>query len=92
MSVDVVERYHVPGSQTWPGSRGGAQGNVHLHVVEDVKLGRLVRRAGECLCAKKHGSYERPVDDGERELVFRCPGCSDVAAWNGIAWPSTVTA
>jgi hypothetical protein len=82
----VVERYHVPPSQCWEGSRGQAHGNVHLHVVDDVTLGRLKRRAGECLCAKRHGSYERPLEDGER--AFRCERCAAVAVRNGIAWPS----
>lgn len=80
----VVERYHIPKSQLYEGSRGGHRGNVHLHVLEDVKLGRLVRKSGECLCSKKHGSYEREPDDNET----RCPSCDRIAKKNGIEWPS----
>lgn len=76
----VVERYHVPSSQVWEGSRGAARGHVHLHVTEDLTLGRIVRRAGECLCAKRHGTYERPLDADERENEFRCERCFAVAA------------
>lgn len=86
----VVERYHVPGSQVWQGSRGAARGNVHLHVLEDVTLGRLARRAGECLCPKRHGSYERTLDPGEVE--FRCERCAAIAARHGIVWPSSLLA
>ncbi len=84
----VVERYHVPGSQVWAGSRGAARGNVHLHVVEDFTLGRLQRRAGECLCSKRHGTYERALDPGETQ--FRCERCAMVAARAGIDWPSAM--
>lgn len=74
MSVAVELRYHVPRSQVWEGSRGAARGNVHIHVLEWFKAGRLTRAAGQALCAKKHGSYERPPEPNEtlcRECVER---------------------
>src|SRR3954464_15495303 len=86
--INVEERYHVPGSQVWAGSRGAQRGNIHLHVLEDVKLGRIKRLAGQCLCPKKGGSYERAVDDDDRERTFRCPKCATVAERFGIPWPS----
>lgn len=92
MTVVVVERYHVPPSQVYAGSRGGQQGHVHLHVMEDVKLGRLSRRAGECLCSKRHASYARPLDVGEGNHFARCERCATIAARNGIVWPSETTA
>lgn len=82
----VVERYHVPNSQVWPGSRGAAHGNVHLHVLQPTTLGRMKRKAGECLCRKKRGNYERPPEVDE--LAARCPGCEAVALRYGIEWPS----
>lgn len=86
--VRVEERYHVPGSQVWQGSRGAQRGNIHLHVLEDVKLGRMTRTRGQCLCPKKGGSYERPVDGDDRTRTFRCPKCETVAERFGIPWPS----
>ena len=64
----LTPRYHVPSSQTWAGSGGRAQGNVHLHVLKDMTLGRRVRKQGECLCSKKHGTYEREPE-GETNLA-----------------------
>lgn len=80
--VALEPRYHVPGSQVYPGSRGAAVGNVHLHVSADVKLGRRSRKAGECLCSKKHGSFERKPE-GETKM---CDECVKVAADNGLTW------
>lgn len=80
----VVERYHVPSSQTWPGSRGAAAGNVHLHVTEAVTLGRISRAAGECLCSKRRATYARPLDAGERDTVTRCERCYAVAETHGL--------
>lgn len=82
-------RYHVPTSQTWQGSRGAAKGNVHLHVKGDVTLGRRKRKAGECLCSKKHGTYERPPDPTDTNL---CPECVRVAETNGLVVPPLPTA
>lgn len=65
------------------GSRGAARGNVHLHAPTDVTLGRIRRKRGECLCSKRHGTYERPPDGDE----LRSPKCEAVAARFGIAWP-----
>jgi hypothetical protein len=90
VSVVVVALYHVPPSQVWDGSSGRAHGNVHLHVTEDVKLGRLARRAGECLCAKRRGSSERPLNPGEFDSTFRCERCYAVAARRGIKLPTAL--
>jgi hypothetical protein len=82
------ERYHVPRSQVWEGSGGRQQGNVHLHVLGEMKTfkaasGRtLVRGDGRALCGKR-GWYEREPYDGER----RCPRCEDLAVRYGIQWP-----
>lgn len=87
--INVQELYHVPRSQVWEGSRGRARGNIHLHVREDVTLGRIKRRAGECLCPKKHGSYERPADADDQRTALRCEKCATVATRFGIPWPSS---
>jgi hypothetical protein len=81
----LIPRYHVPGSQVYPGSRGGQVGNVHLHVTADMTLGRRKRKKGECLCSKRNGSDERPPQ-GETKM---CEECVKVAADNGLAWSLT---
>lgn len=83
----LIPLYHVPGSQVWEGSRGRAAGNVHLHVTSDMQLGRRTRQKGECLCSKKHGSYERPPT-GEKTM---CAECVKVADDNGLSWTLTDT-
>lgn len=84
-SFPLVPRYHVPQSQVWEGSAGRAHGNVHLHVTEDRKVGRRVRKKGECLCSKKHGSMERPPEALELER-WQCTECFEVAAANDLTW------
>lgn len=84
--VVLIPRYHVPSSQVYPGSRGGHEGNVHLHVLHDVKLKRRVRTSGQCLCSKKKGSNERSPEVTETKM---CPECVKVAADNGIEWSLT---
>jgi hypothetical protein len=51
--------YFVPRSQVWAGSRGRAEGRVH------------VIRDGKVLCGRKRGWYERPPLDGEPDCQ-RC--------------------
>lgn len=84
--VVLIPRYHVPGSQVWAGSGGKAEGNVHLHVLHDVTLGRRVRKSGQCLCSKKKGSYERAPEPTETKM---CAECVKVADANGISWSLT---
>lgn len=81
--IKLIARYHVPKSQVYPGSRGAAKGHVHLHVLEPMKLKRIVRNTGECLCSKKHGSDERAPDSADTTM---CPACVKVAEANGLAW------
>lgn len=85
MSLPVEERVHVNTSQ-WTRQ---TIGNVHLHVLKRVDLTRsLKRRAGECLCTKKHGSCERPLQGDEWMRLARCPRCALIATRHGIPWPS----
>jgi hypothetical protein len=88
--TQVVALYHVPPSQVWERSGGRARGNVHLHVTEDATLGRLKRSAGECLCSKRRGSSERPLDASEFHSTFRCERCYAVAARYGIKLPTSL--
>lgn len=88
VSVRVEERYHVPGSQVWEGSRGGQRGTVHLHVLEPFESGRFKRAPGECLCPKKRGTYERPPDG--IDFQYRCTRCADLAERHGLRWPSEI--
>lgn len=74
MTIATEPRYHVPRSQVWAGSRGRQSGNVHLHVTDDVTIGRLARRKGASLCGKR-GWYEREPTAGEET----CPRCLDIA-------------
>lgn len=76
------ERYHVPRSQVWTGSRGAQTGLVHLHVRhgEAFQAGRIRRIESQALCGRR-GWYERQPGDGE-EL---CPRCVAISARdNGI--------
>lgn len=68
-------RYHVPRSQVWEGSRGRQSGNVHLHLTAPLDYGRIHRNAGETLCRKRRGWYERPAE-GEH-LCGRCEELRD---------------
>jgi hypothetical protein len=70
----LERRYHVPRSQVWAGSRGRQSGNVHLHVTEDVRVGRISRKRGQALCGRS-GWYEREAD-GDETL---CGRCSEIA-------------
>lgn len=74
--IILEPRYHAPGEE-FPN-----RGSVHLHVQRDVVLGRRVRKKGECLCGKKHGSREQPP--GTHTNV--CNECRKVAGENGIEW------
>lgn len=67
--------YHVPRSQTWPNSRGGQTGHVHLHVTEDVVIGRIRRRRGQPLCGRPMAWFARAPQAGE-EL---CPRCKEIS-------------
>lgn len=81
----LERRYHVPRNQVWEGSRGRQTGRVHFHVTETVNLDRGLRRsAGEALCSRKHGWYERPPVDGEQD----CPECVARAARHGLELPA----
>lgn len=64
--VVLVPRYHRP-----TGEFAGREGHVHLHVLDDAKLGRRVRKSGECLCGKKRGSHEEPPEE-HREMCGEC--------------------
>lgn len=76
-------RYLVPLSQVWGGSQGRASGTVHLLATAPVELGPRMRvRAGQLLCKRPRGWYERPPD-GER----RCPRCNNRAHLYSIEWP-----
>lgn len=86
MTAGLKLVYHVPRSQVWAGSRGRQTGNVHLHVTEPVKLGRLVRGANRALCGRD-GWYERSLYDGEREAM--CPRCKAAAERHGLSIPTT---
>jgi hypothetical protein len=76
--VVLIPRYHEPGSE-WKNK----QGHVHLHVLNDAKIGRRMRDSGECLCSKKRGSHERAPREGEREM---CAECVRVAQEAGLEW------
>lgn len=84
MTVTLERRYHVPRSQVWAGSGGRQAGSVHLHVSEDVTLGRFSRRRGEALCSKRVGWYEREADEHERADL--CPECKARAARHGLLY------
>jgi hypothetical protein len=72
--VLLIARYHEPQDR--------GTGNVHLHALKDMKLGRRERKLGECLCSKKHGSKE--IDpEGKTKM---CEECVKVAAQNDLAW------
>lgn len=76
-------RYHVPGSQVWPGSAGRQKGNVHIHVKGELDAGRLKRSAGHSLCGHD-GWYERPPESSVEQL---CPACVDKAERYGVPYP-----
>jgi hypothetical protein len=69
--VTLVQRYHVPRSQVWAGSRGRASGNVHLHTTEPLEVGRIRRRENQALCGRD-GWYEREPYATERDVCQRC--------------------
>lgn len=71
----VVERYHVPRSQVWRGSRGRQSGNVHYHVTRDVAFGRIRRTRYAALCGRR-GWYERELYDGEVHTI--CERCAEL--------------
>ena len=73
----LIPRYHEP-----TGEFAGRTGHVHLHVLDDVKLGRRVRQSGECLCGKKRGQNERDPE-GHTEM---CGECVRVAEEHGLTW------
>jgi hypothetical protein len=75
--VVLIPRYHEP-----TGEFAGRTGHVHLHVLNDVKLGRRVRQSGECLCGKKRGQNERDPA-GHTEM---CGECVRVAGEHGLTW------
>jgi hypothetical protein len=94
------ERYHVPRSQVWEGSRGGQTGNVHLHLPIEPRhpspmtavTGRrttIKRNSGAALCGRS-AWYDRPPFASERP--DRCPRCSALAARYGIEWPEPANA
>lgn len=75
-NATFLRRYHVPRNQVWQGSRGRQHGNVHVHVTQDVAIGRIRREAGETLCGKRRGWYERPPYPNEAN----CQRCEDILA------------
>jgi hypothetical protein len=75
--VVLVPMYHVP-----PPEHNQKPGHVHLHVLNDAKLGRRFRKSGESICWKKKGSNQR-LPDGETTM---CKECVRVAAQNNLEW------
>jgi hypothetical protein len=71
------KRYHVPRSQVWRGSRGRQSGRTHLHVTQDITVGRISRNKGRALCGRA-GWYERPAE-GQHEVNDICPRCAEIA-------------
>jgi hypothetical protein len=78
--VTLIPMYHRP-----PPEHASKRGNVHLHTLNDAKLGRRERFSGECLCSKKHGSGEESVSDETRNFTM-CEECVRVARENGVEW------
>ncbi len=76
-AMNFEPRYHVPRSQVWEGSRGRQSGNVHLHALEPVTLGRIHREPGRSLCGRD-GWYEREPYPTETHDI--CPRCAEIAA------------
>lgn len=74
----VIALYHEAGEEY-----RGKGGNVHLHVLADVKLGRRERKTGECLCSKKKGTRERTPEPNETKM---CGECVKVAKEHGLRW------
>jgi hypothetical protein len=74
--------YLVPRSQVWPGSRSRATGHVHLRATADAADGRLKVKAGQLLCKRPPGWYERSPDGDEP----RCPECTGRAERLRIGW------
>jgi hypothetical protein len=75
--VVLIPRYHEP-----TGEFAGRQGHNHLHVLDDVKLGRRARKSGECLCGKKRGNSEQPPE----ESAEMCGECTRVAEEHGLTF------
>jgi hypothetical protein len=80
--VTFEQRYHVPRSQVWAGSRGRQSGRVHLHVIERFDVGRIHRDAGQALCGRT-GWYERAADADDLASSGVCARCADIAARAG---------
>jgi hypothetical protein len=74
----LIAVYHAPKEEF---ARKG--GNIHLHVLSDVKLGRRERKTGECLCQKKRGSKEQMPKPGQTRM---CAECVKIAEQNGLEW------
>jgi hypothetical protein len=88
VTVALERRYHVPRSQVWEGSRGGQSGKVHLHVLDELHVGRLHRRRGAALCGRS-GWYERPPEyESERADEALCPLCVGMANRHELAIPA----
>jgi hypothetical protein len=87
--VVLIPRYHMPS-----GEFAHKTGHVHLHVLNDAKIGRRVRKSGECLCGKKRGQNERSPEEAASKLgtpfseANLCGECRRVAEGAGLTWPS----
>lgn len=75
----LIPLYHAPSDEF-----ANKLGHVHLHVLHDAKLGRRVRKSGECLCSKKRGSRQQTPPDGVTHTV--CTECKHVADEFGLEW------
>ena len=73
--MTVQAFYYVPRSQVWEGSRGRAEGRIHLHV------------DGHAICGRKRGWYERAPYPSEK----RCERCVEAAIRSGVSWPEERT-
>lgn len=74
----VIPLYHEAGEEY-----RGRGGNVHLHVLADVKLGRRERKTGECLCSKRKGTRQRTPEPNETKM---CGECVKVAKEHELRW------
>lgn len=86
----LVERYHVPRSQCYEGSRGGQSGKVHLHVNNGptrftAASGRSITRGGGVALCLRNGWYARAQEADEHHA--RCPRCVALAERYGVEWP-----
>lgn len=88
MPIRAAARYHVPRNQCFEGSKGGTKGNVHLHVLEPMHVGRLHREVGDgkSLCGRSPWYHREPEPD-QRGTDHRCSRCLSIAERYNVEWP-----